>query len=87
MLAPIFQCAACDTIFVQPNVRHYLGQVVEVCPLCRAESLDWDHMEEATVSIEFIAIIGDNFTETRRMNLRCIAEGTMAPWNPLARGL
>jgi hypothetical protein len=87
MLGPIFQCYNCDTIFTQPNHSYYIGQLEEICPNpdCAAGSIDWAPILEQTVSIEFMAIIGDSFDEVRRMNLRCIAEEAMEPFNPLYR--
>lgn len=86
-MAPIYQCAACDIIFQQPKERHYLGDIVEVCPRCNSEALDWDIMGDEVINTIFWVIIGESFSETRRMNLRSIAEAQMAPYNRLTRGL
>jgi hypothetical protein len=89
MLGPIFQCYNCDIIFTQFNHSYYIGQVEEICPNpdCAAQRMDIAPILEQTVSIEFHAIIGESFNEVRRMNLRCIAEEAMPPYNPLTRGL
>lgn len=85
--SPMLQCSYCDLIFQQPSDCHFNGDVYEVCPRCGAESLDWDQVGDDVINTLFYQIIGENFSEVRRINLRSIAEGQMEPFNPLTRKL
>lgn len=88
-LGTVFQCSACDTIFMQPRRVIEQGFIVHLCanPACDADSQDWDQVDSNMIWIEFIAILAESFTEERRMNLRVIAEEGMGPYNRLTRDL
>jgi hypothetical protein len=86
MFSSLLLCAHCDIIFLQPKMVIYPGGHSELgCPNCLAPELDHDPLTDQTISTLFISIIGDAFSETRRMNLRNIAESQMGPYNPLSR--
>lgn len=87
MLGPIFQCYLCDTVFTTPNISYFMGQATEVCPnkQCLAEALDWDFFSGDDFYDTFYGIVGANFDEARRTNLREMTEISMGPYNPLIR--
>jgi hypothetical protein len=84
----IFACLNCDTIFTQPKISYWDGDAEELCPMpgCESTSMDFDEMPEEEIWLTFYDIIGFSFDETRRMNLRMIADAAgMRPRNPLDR--
>lgn len=85
----MYLCAACDTIFCTPKWEVILGEDTEICPnpFCGVTEHDWDPIQDEHLWGQFTRIIGANFDEVRRMNLRLIAEETMEPYNPLQRDL
>lgn len=73
------QCGNCSTLYLQPSEAVIAGEVREACPNC--DSPIFDTIVEAAVSWQFMHIIEHSgIGETRRMNLRCIAEAEMGPW-------
>lgn len=81
----IRQCGECSTLFLQ-SVEIQLSnpsESIDCCPNPRCETLVSKSHElmEAAVSWQFMHIIKHSgFTETRRMNLRVLAEAEMGPW-------
>lgn len=87
-LKPIHQCGECDTLFLQFVTQELAGHTYELCPnpRCHAPRNLCSPIIEPAIGWQFMHIIGHSgFSETRRMNLRCIAESQMEPWNPLYR--
>lgn len=82
-LKPIRQCGECSTLFIQPVTQPLAGKVYELCPnpqchapICRSEEIQ----HEAIWWLFNHVIQHSGMGETRRMNLRCIAESQMGPW-------
>lgn len=84
------QCMECDTVFVQPATMLLDGKVYELCPnrICYGPIFHCQPVEEPAVRWAFMHIMAHGgFSETRRMNLRVIAESQMGPWDNAYRSL
>lgn len=82
-LSAIFNCLNCGTIFTRYDFCYAPGiQWYEVCPnrRCLATDLEWSEMLEVDIITTFYGIIGANFDEVRRTNLRGISESMMEPY-------
>lgn len=87
-LPPMNQCGECDTIFLKWATQELNGEEYKLCPnpACHAPcNLTDAIMNEAIWWLFNHLIDHSGFGETRRMNLRMIAESQMEPWNPLYR--
>lgn len=88
-LGPIFMCALCGTYFVRPKHHSTDYGEFDTCPnpICEGPDIEWDHVMEDAIWIEFLQIIGATFDDVRRFHLRLISEAEMGPFNPLYRNL
>lgn len=78
-MTPMFQCLDCETIFSRPDTMVIFGKRTEACPLCLGPDDEFDPLPNAVVRGLFWHLVSHCFTEERRINLRMIAEGQMAP--------
>lgn len=81
----IRQCGECSILFLQ-SIEIVLSnprQSLDCCPnpRCLALASKSHELMEAAVSWQFMHIVRySGFSETRRMNLRELAEAEMGPW-------
>lgn len=81
----LYQCMGCDTLFARPEAILIYGDWIYGCPECC--EVDMVELSRDVVWGIFWHIIAHDFDETRRVNLRMIAEAQMGPFNPLSRDL
>ncbi len=79
----IFNCLNCGIVFTSHDwCYNPADQWYAVCPNpdCFAVDMYWDEMLEVDIMSLFYSIIGQNFDEARRENLRGISESMMEPY-------
>lgn len=89
-MQPMWQCGECSTLFLKFATVELKGEIHKICPnpKCHGPINLCDNIVEPAVGWAFNHILEHSgIDETRRMNLRCIAEAQMGPWNDMYRKL
>lgn len=86
MLGPVFHCDGCHIFFMKPRIiQDWFCAELESCPNCGSLDFDFSTASIGQINLEFLTLVGMNWTETQRMEIRQIAESLMDPFDPATR--